>query len=491
MMRRLLLLLSVIAPCVGAQTPSVFDSRVVPFQNNAFATSLNFLLPNPNGAQAGNAIIFACYWNDQTITTTATDENSQTYTNVKGIVNGTDNTAMNLFVSLNVASGTRRPKVTYSAGAANQSCAAFEANNIATSSATDITASRVTSGTTLSSGSMTTTSDGDLIVHCVRIANPGSHTTNPSYTADTGFTLLVPDGPGFFVCEWGVQTTHGAINPTITSSFSVAANGADSVTIALKKASSGGLPPAGIYLKSLQTYNVPGNLNAPSQTSYTFQFPCSGTNVFMAVQINGIAGFSTPVSSVTNSPSTTWSHTTFTASSSGNETTQWYYSQLGSGSDTQTFTINFSSAQGNIRPAAFCVTGADNSAAFDTSTTATGTSSATSGNINGAVISPSTSNGLVLSFIEEDGETVTSTSPGAVEVADFGVYSNASGDTDQGLAAYYNPNTSSITNVFTFSNYESGTQINTWISSALAIKAAPSAATPSITKARKLEKLEQ
>ncbi len=369
--------------------------------------------------------------------------------------------------ALNVAADTRRITITLSAAASFFQVAHDEFNNIVASAASDGShANTAASGTALSSGSFTTGTAGDLILHAVALDSFAAQSAIATFTKANGFNIGVADGIGLFATQYGVQAAAGPINPALTCSFSV--TNALSVTLALKTTTAGGSLPTAISLNRITGFGFPGLLTSPSASTWTFQFPTAG-NVFAV----GAGGVDTAhITGITDSQGNTWQAAGARITISGNYV-QWWYAQ-GTPSEDMTISITFATATGNEASNSpdldfIDISGAPASA-FDTFANASGNSTASSGNINGAVLTPSTANGIVVGYIQEDGETVTAVSPGDMLMPDTTLYSTSGLEQDKGLSVYYNPDTAQITTVWTYSNYEAGTQIANWRTQSVAFK---------------------
>ena len=448
------------SPTCSSCTPTIIQASGHPPQTSNLVSVWKH--PLPNGSVAGNALVVGCTEQSSGITLIATDDHNNTWFAGPLASDTTNNQNLEFFVAPNVAANTRIISVTFSSPVIAQ-CFAWEVKNIATANVFDGTSNNgAASGTAIQSGSITTTVDNDLIFQIVQLSNAGTQSSPVTWTKDTGFNLTLPDQTSYMAAQAKVQTTHGAINPTLTNNFS-GVSAAVSCTMALKGASVGGSLPAGIKVQRIQTVNWPVFVTAANITTITLQVPTSGNLIAVS------AGFA--LTSLSSSPSNTW--TAGPSITNGLSHAEFWYAANATSSEAMTITINFpSNATPNFN--FYDIIGAATSP-FDVSATASGTSAASSGPITGSSISPTTANGLVLGFIQEDGETVTAVSPGLYESVDSGVYSNAQLDDDAGLQAYYNASSGSFSTTWTYSNYESGTAINNWADAHIAFKAAVAA----------------
>ncbi len=88
-------------------------------------------------------------------------------------------------------------------------------------------------------------------------------------------------------------------------------------------------------------------------------------------------------------------------------------------------------------------------------------------------MTPSTSNGIIIGLIEQDGQTVGSATPGALLTVQTDGYQYLGLDQDGGWLNFYNPGTSPITFNWTFVNNEGPVNVGNWEAIAAAFKAAP------------------
>ena len=121
-----------------------------------------------------------------------------------------------IYYAENIAGGANT--VTVSESIANNTLrfAILEYSGVATSNSLDMTAAAQGSGTTLNSGSATTTANGDLILGEVATAD------GVTYTAGTGYTIeeRVPAPPSKLIVEDTIQALAGLISVSATLSSS-------------------------------------------------------------------------------------------------------------------------------------------------------------------------------------------------------------------------------------------------------------------------------
>jgi hypothetical protein len=245
---------------------------------------------------AGNAIVVGMTCdNSNSPTVTVSDDAGNAYTQAS---TATDNTKLQIskvFVALNVRAGASVIRIKVSSRSAFCSGMATEFSNIALTNAVDCSHAAVSSGSvTVSSGSCTTTANGDLIYQYMT-RNCGSPTTYVS--GGSPFSFLSVDRNDGHAAQWGIQQTAGSVDPHITLGGSRCWG---SVTVALKAASAGTpRPTTGLWILRAQ------HNNTQDETSpmVTLQTPTSGGNLFVVAQSAGgtyALSSTTPISDGTN-----------------------------------------------------------------------------------------------------------------------------------------------------------------------------------------------
>lgn len=283
-----------------AATPTLVQHVAGAMENNNGYGAPSIVAQLPNPTLAGNALVL-CVQMDQPggVGVTVADDKANAWQAGPSRV-GTNQT-LSLFYALNAVGGTRAVTMTFSgATKPNRVQASMsEFYNVASSSAAD-GSSGGASTSPVSSGSFTPTTGGDLIYHCgVDDANPGSY-NGSSISAGSGFTLLHADRQVGTAAQYQVQTTAGTVNP----SFTVGSDRWDSVAIALKSASAGTAPAAGIRIVHVQHsllawVDNAGRPNHP--TPVVLQFPSSGN---LLVGLFNHSGYF--LTGVTDSAGNTW-----------------------------------------------------------------------------------------------------------------------------------------------------------------------------------------
>jgi hypothetical protein len=458
--------------------PTLLQSKVDAAEANPLSFIHTWKTNLPNPSQAGNCLVVVVTAGNSSPPITVSDDKGNTWNSTTMVSDVPSNNSLQIFYALNVVGGTQL--ITVNLGSGNfdfDQVMLLEFNNVAAVGALDAQVGQTTSGTSLSSGSMTTTADGDLIIGAAVVDGFGSQTAPMTWTPGSGFTFAATSDTNYMAVQYQIQGTHGAINSSMTSSI----NGSSAITkaIALKaSAGSQGAPnPAGIRVRKVDVESLGVTpYGTYSGTTWTFQLAVDG-NLIAA----GWTGKSTSkLTSVTSNPPLTW---TSTATSSDGITgslnsVQWWYAAGASPGTLYTITFN-GSPPGSFTVNLFDISGAATSP-FDTYANAVGyaprpNTGETGVPVNGPLITPSTSNGLILAVQQEDQHTVVNASPGYFEAYDVGVYSGPSGEGDQGLMAYYNPNTLAVQVVWIYNGYEAGVTggAAAYNSQAIAFKAGP------------------
>ncbi len=139
----------------------------------------------------GNALAVFCGWGSGTTTITAvTDDAGNTFTAVSGslIQNTTDGLSAQWFVALNITGGAaNKVKATFSANSGNAMIGVLQYSGVKASGATDgakTGQSNGTSGTAISTASITTTNANDVLIAGWEL----SGSSGDSDTVGSGFT---------------------------------------------------------------------------------------------------------------------------------------------------------------------------------------------------------------------------------------------------------------------------------------------------------------
>lgn len=447
--------------CLGsarAAVPTFADNHVSGSSTQGNTVS-SYSLRLPNLTQSGNCIIVAFQYSATAgVTASVSDDRGNTYSPPASSSDGRQ--IVNLAFALNVAAGTQKITIAFSGGTtAYVSGLASEFYNVATANANDGSSGQGGSGTMVSAGSLTPTTGGDLIYqYAVQ-----DSTSGPMISWNQGsnpWALLSADLWDGTVAQYQVQASAAPINPTLTMAPSQNFN---SIAIALKSATAGNAPPRGIRVSHIQHNSIPANASSP----VILQFPCTG-NLIVVAWI-GVPGHD--LTEITDNNGNSY---TLTGPAFG----------LGLSGDNQIFYAEAASTNTSMRGPNLSTTGSDISGStavlFDVSgaamtpfdsvagrATASGVQNS-AGNVTGVIISPSTANGLVISTVGVDSNTVNGVSPGNfLSAVPAPVASPNPVDQNNGWALWYNNSPGVGTFVWT----TQGGQVNDWSSVAAAFKA--------------------
>jgi hypothetical protein len=273
--------------------------------------NFSYCAPFAGKTFAGNLLILPyTYAFSGAVTTTASDPASDTYTCTDGSVDtatnvgGGFNPHNGLCYALNSsgastyngAGGSDRAVIGFGSSAVtNVAADASQWNNIVTSGAVDQHgAAAGASSTTANAVTITTTTAGDLIyVHVCRTGTPST----TSFTAGSGYTLLSADIHDGCATEYQIQTSAGAITPTMT--MATASTYLEQVWAFKAAASAQGTAPSGLYMERMSSWSMP---QSQSASTWTFQFPSAGNFLFQSLS----CGVLTPSTTVPSETGVTW-----------------------------------------------------------------------------------------------------------------------------------------------------------------------------------------
>jgi hypothetical protein len=416
----------------------------------------------PNGTMSGNCIVVGFQYSagGAGVTASVSDDKGNAYSTT--ISHNDGNQVVNLSFALNVAAGTQKISITFSGGTPPfVSALATEFYNIASANALDGSSGGDGTGTNVSTGTFTPSTSGDLIYqYAVQDSS-----SNPMISWSQGaspWVLLSADLLDGSAAQYQVQTSAAPINPLLgmapSQSFS-------SVAIALKAGNSGSAPPPGIRVVRVQHHSVQAFATSPVR----LQFPCTGNLIVLAwigVPLHDITGVTDGNNNAYVSPGAAFG--------------------LGLSGDNQIYYAAGASTSSTMMGPTFTTTGSDISGStavlFDVSGAATSPYDATaglakasgvqnsSGNVTAVTISPSTANGLVITTLGIDSNTINGVSPGNfLSAVPTPVASPNPVDQNNGWALWYNTSPGARTFVWT----TQGGQVDDWSSIAVAFKSAP------------------
>jgi IPT/TIG domain-containing protein len=252
-------------------------------------TFTSFSATFPAATTSGNAMIVGVTYGNTNPTITATDSQGNTYTRAIASYDLGHNQGCAILYATNTkGNAPNTVTVNFSGAVAYLALGIHEYSGVAGLSALDTTAGNKGSGTSPSSGTATTTANGDLIFGCVAEDATG---LGDSFTAGSGFTKRVDLGmAAAYADEDGVQAVAGAVAATWS------------------------LSPSRDWVASLAAFRGAGGSTGPSITSLAPATGPVGTSVtitganFGATQGTSTVKFNGTVATVTS-----WSSTSIVA----------------------------------------------------------------------------------------------------------------------------------------------------------------------------------
>jgi len=424
----------------------------------------------PNLARAGNCLILGVQFNSTGSVASVTDNMGNNWIAGPTTTNVGFTKRMNMYYVLNAVAGTQAITVHFSGLTTTPGfpqAVVSEFYNVATSNAFDGSSASSTSRT---AGPITTTAPGDLIYEWgVALSSSninGGAYNGTSITAGTGFTLLSADLQVGSSDQYQIQPTAGTITPTFSATGSATWG---SVAIALKSATAGTAPPSsGIRIIHLQ-HTLLQSVRAQNRAvPIVMQFPSSG-NLLVGL-FNGAGPIAT---GVTDALGNTWSLPASATTTGGGQATSAqivYAANAATAPTLSGITVALSEiGTGDDMFNLYDITGAAISP-FALGTTNLGNQTS-NGPLTTGIITPSTSNGIVLHVNSIDFHTEASMSSPAGGTFDTvvndldnddpgpgGGTDVSTLDMDNAYAHFYNPTTSQVSFTFTATSTPGGIQ---------------------------------
>lgn len=450
----LALLLCVMPSILSGQTPTFIQScNHNTTQTEAVTQNGVYRILCGMPTLAGDAMVISFVSQNLATTFTATDDKADTCSSAI-IANDTVNgNVIGFFVCPNLTAGALVFTISPTNGGPNAvSAGAMEWKNIATSLPVDVTASAVNStGTTIATGAMTTTQANDLICQAASIDSAGGWTAFTAGAApwqrmygDVTTTNAIVE----VQCQ--VQTAAGAITP----SFTVTQTGTPSwlsAAVALKSATAGGTPAAGVRILRVEHTNP----FATSVLSQKVIAPTSGTTL-LALYSSGPGAATYTLTGITDTNANTWTQVPAGAICNGNGgCAQIWYCKNCTTSNNLDLTLAINSAVGCPCDSTFILfdmLGLDLTAPFDVNASATGTQSV-AGNLTTFSITPSQANGILIGQVAVASNTITGVNAPVLFAAGTFTGESVGGpvpaDENNGFAFLINPGTAALTPVWT------------------------------------------
>jgi hypothetical protein len=269
----------------------------------------DFIINLANPTLANNCLILAltnAYTSTRTITVSDDKGNTWTRGPHTDFVANTETTT--ILYALGVAAGTQKITVHFDASIFNVHATVSEWYNIATSAAANGSSAASDVASPVSPGSFTpgnNDANGGNLIYQHAIAIPGSGSlgnltsTVSAITAGMGFALASANRQLASISQYTVQTTAGAINPTLTVAQASGADHFNTIAIAFKAAAAGTAPATrGIRIQNMQhTFH-------PWPGSSTVNLPSSGNLLALTAPVNTGQD---AITSVSDSKGNAWS----------------------------------------------------------------------------------------------------------------------------------------------------------------------------------------
>jgi hypothetical protein len=390
-----------------------------------------------NVTLANNCLVLAFSHTTGVSITSITDDNSVSWTAGPAATGGNATKDTRFYYLLNAAP-TTKVTVVFSASIGNFDYDFVEFTGVATASAVDgtSTSSNAQTAPNVTSGSVTTTQAGDLILHYAHGTQDDrfwGQTASTGISAYSNFEFASASRRGVYALQYSLQAASGAINPQLT--FGGITTPFNSVTMALKMSGAGTARPLGIrivrvHVEDLYPYG-----------SGDIQFPTTGNLIFGSTSSWPAIGCSW--TGTTDSSSNTYSDGRADTTNSP----QCWYAVNSAPSNAMTISMTWTGTNRTWFKF-YDIIGATTSP-FDTAVFATGTQSSSGADItNAPTVTPGSYNGLIIVM----GGTPTGPSSGLYSPSGA-YYGNSpyTGETDYGFmnngdmsGHYYNPDMTQV-----------------------------------------------
>ncbi len=421
-------------------------------QSSNSVSSYKMTLPNRTGA--GNAVVCGYnYATDHGVTATVTDDKGNSYTSFSSSDGGQ---VVSIARALNVTAGASVVTVAFSGGTPTSvSGGCFEYYNIAATGADDGSCSGNGSGTTVACNTAITTTSADDLIFQYAIEDGTQNPINSWTAGASPWTPLILDTYSDQAFQYQAQPAAGSITPSLKLSPSQTWN---TIAIALKSASGGTAPPAGIRVNTV----FHGLITSTTGSPFSVQFPTTG-NLIVAAWIGGPT---VDVTSITDSNGNAYTVPAASANDLSGDV-QICHADNATPSLGLELTVSFARTNSNSTLFLYDISGAA-AAPLDVQAKATGTQIG-AGTFNGVTITPTTSNGVVISAIGVDVSSLNGMPGPAGGFFDTTlpnpIPSTGAVDEDNGWGHYYNTSASPVT--FSWSQT---LPVNEWASAAVAFK---------------------
>ena len=284
------------APASTAGIPTLIQHVTTSSNYDPTELGNNFRIHLADPAGANNCIILGIRYPDAVGRTVAiADDHGNTW--LSGPTISSNGVRSRIFYVTGVVAGTRDITVTFDNALSGFQAQISEFYNVAVNFALDGASGNAKAlNPDITAGSLTTTVPGDLIYNYVTTNDFGAPITG--MTSGAGFTLLSADRLRASAAQYRVQTEAGAVDPAMT--VTSLRGSMNSLSIALKAATAGTVPPPGIRV--VHVYHGYW-LGTPAK----LQFPSTGNLLVLATSFG--TGNSN-ISSIASTPVNTWTKVT-------------------------------------------------------------------------------------------------------------------------------------------------------------------------------------
>jgi hypothetical protein len=371
-------------------------------RNNLMLSPYCYFYQLPGLTTAGNSVVVGFTYQNN-VTPMVTDDIGNSYTIEETYFDAADGQSVGIAAAFNIAAGARVISLCFDSdpGTFVQPMATEFDNVIGIDGAGSATNG---TGTAASPGSMSATVSGDLIYQVAVSLSFNQSSFTASTQSGVTWNLLSADLMDGLAGQYGVDSSTGAINPTISMGTS---QNWISAAILLKPGSSGSVP-SGLRIVHLIHENIPnssssGGTGNPFPNPLSLTFPSSGN---LLVEMIGGGNASETVTGMTDTNRNTWTQAGSPFVIAGNDTVQSFYAGNASASSNLGLTLNWTGAQGEFTIFLYDVTGAASSP-FDVTAGATGDQTVAGNLMMPFTITPVTSNEIIFSQVIWDNNTGT------------------------------------------------------------------------------------
>jgi hypothetical protein len=356
----------------------------------------------PGLTTAGNSVVVGFTYQNN-VTPMVTDDIGNSYTIEEAYFDAADSQSVGIAAAFNIAAGARVISLCFNSdpGAFVQPMATEFDNVTGIDGAGSATNGN---GTAASPGSMTATVSGDLVYQVAVSLSFNQSSFTASSQSGVSWNLLSADLMEGLAGQYGVDSSTGAINPTISMGTS---QNWVSAGILLKPGNSGSVP-SGLRIVHLVHENVAYHTDAGG-TGNSFpnplalNFPSSGN---LLVAMIGGGNTSETVTGMTDTNRNTWTQAGSPVVTGDNDTVQAYYSGSATSSSDLGLTLNWTDGLGDFTIFLYDVTGAASSP-FDSTAGAFDFQGTTGSVTMPFTITPAVSNEIIFSQVIWDFNTGT------------------------------------------------------------------------------------